>query len=62
MLVLEEEDIQFVIFTKEGIMSHSGLYLLHSISPSPQIEMEFESVYKDPIMDQIFTLVNSDVD
>ena len=32
----------FVNFSKEEIMSHLGLYLLHSISPSPQIEMKFK--------------------
>ncbi len=30
-------------------MSHLGLYLLHSISPSPQIDMKFKSMYEDHV-------------
>ena len=40
---------RFINFTKDEIMSHLGLYLLHSISPSPQIDMKFKSVYEDPV-------------
>lgn len=30
-------------------MSHLALYLLHSISPSPQVEMKFRSQKEDPV-------------
>ncbi len=33
----------FVKFLQEEIALHLGLYVLHSISPSPQIEMKFKS-------------------
>ena len=39
----------FVNFSTEEITSHLGLYLLQSISPSPQIEMKFKSTKEDPV-------------
>ena len=40
---------RFVSFTKLEVMAHLGLYLLHSISPSPQVEMKFKSEVEDPV-------------
>ena len=40
---------QFCNFAKEKIVNHLGLYLLHSIPPTPQIDMKFKSVYEDQI-------------
>lgn len=40
---------KFVDFTKEEFMSHLSLYLLHAISPSPQINFKFKSEIEDPV-------------
>ena len=40
---------RFVIFLKDEIMSHLGIYLLHSICFSPQIDMKFKPASEDPI-------------
>ena len=39
----------FKDLTKRELMAHLGVYLLHSISPSPQIEMKFEYHAEDPV-------------
>ena len=39
----------FVDFDKREFMSHLSLYLLHSISPSPQIDFKFKSEIEDPV-------------
>ena len=39
----------FKDFTKRELMAHLGVYLLHSISPSPQIEMKFKCHAEDPV-------------
>ena len=36
-------------FSKSELMSHLALYLLHGVSPSPQIEMKFSSQDEDPV-------------
>ena len=36
-------------FNKPEIMSHLDLYLLHSIYPSPQVEMQLKSEQEDPV-------------
>ena len=41
-------------FSKDEIIVHLGLYLLHSISPSPQIEIRFKSKHEDPVNDSDF--------
>jgi len=40
---------RFVNFSKDEMMSHLSLYLLHGISPSPQIDMKFKPASEDPI-------------
>ena len=39
----------FKYFTKRELMAHLGVYLLHSIYPSPQIEMKFKCNAEDPV-------------
>ena len=39
----------FEDFTKKEIMAHLGVYLLHGISPAPQIEMKFNSSLDDHV-------------
>ena len=39
----------FEDFTKKEIMAHLGVYLLHGISPAPQIEMKFISSLDDHV-------------
>ena len=39
----------FKDFTKKEMMVHLGVYLLHGISPAPQIEMKFISSLDDPV-------------
>ena len=41
--------IRFFYFNTPEIMSHLALYLLHSISPSPQVEIKFKSNQEDPV-------------
>ena len=36
-------------FTKREMMAHLGVYLLHGISPAPQIEMKLISSLEDPV-------------
>ena len=38
---------QFVDFNKPELMSHLALHLLHSISPSSQVEITFKTEEKD---------------
>ena len=40
---------RFVDFSKAELMQHLSLYLLHGISPSPQIEMKFTDHTIDPV-------------
>ena len=40
---------RFVNFNKDELMQHLSLYLLHGISPSPQIEMKFTDQNTDPV-------------
>ena len=40
---------RFVDFSKPELMQHLALYLLHGISPSPQIEMKFTDHNDDPV-------------
>ena len=37
----------FIYFTKFELMSRLYLYLLHSISPSPRLDMKFKSKAED---------------
>ena len=39
----------FKYFTKKEMMAHLGVYLLHGISPAPQIDMKFISSLDDPV-------------
>ena len=39
----------FKDFHSEEIIAHLGLYLLHGISPAPQIEIKFQSSFDDPV-------------
>ena len=39
----------FKDFTKRELMAHLGVYLLHSISPSPLIEMKYKHHAEDPV-------------
>ena len=39
----------FKDFTKKEMMAHLGVYLLHGISPPPQIDMKFISSLDDPV-------------
>ena len=39
----------FKDFTKRELLAYLGVYLLHSISPSPQIEMKFKCHAEDPV-------------
>ena len=39
----------FKDFTKRESMAHLGVYLLRSISPSPQIEMKFKCHAENPV-------------
>ena len=39
----------FSLFSVNEIMAHLAIYLLHSISPSPQIEMKFKTQKEDPV-------------
>ena len=39
----------FVDFKMNECRSHLALYLLHAISPSPQVEMKFKSSLEDPV-------------
>ena len=39
----------FKDFTKRELMAHLGVYLLHSISPSPLIEMKYKHHADDPV-------------
>ena len=39
----------FSLFSVDEIMAHLAIYLLHSISPSPQIEMKFKTQKEDPV-------------
>ena len=39
----------FKDFTKRELMAHLGVYLLHSIFPSPQIEMKYKYHAEDPV-------------
>ena len=41
----------FVNFTKVELMQHLSLYLMHAISPSPQIELKFKTQEEDPVND-----------
>ena len=38
----------FKYLTKKEMMAHLGVYLLHGISPAPQIDMEFISSLDEP--------------
>ena len=40
---------RFVYCNKPELMSHLDLYLLHSIYPSPQVEMQLKSEQEDPV-------------
>ena len=40
---------RFVDFNKPELMLHLALYLLRSISPSPQVEMKFKSEQEDSV-------------
>ena len=40
---------RFVDFSKDELMQHLSLYLLHGISPSPQIEMKSTDQNTDPV-------------
>ena len=39
----------FEDFTKKELMAHLGVYLLHGISPDPQIEIKFVLSLDDPV-------------
>ena len=39
----------FQSFTLPELMQHIGLYLLQALSPSPQIDMKFNSQKEDPV-------------
>ena len=39
----------FKIFSSSELMSHLSLYLLHGVSPSPQIDLKFKSQAEDPV-------------
>ena len=39
----------FKDFTKRELMAHLGVYFLHSIYPSPKIEMKFKCHAEDPV-------------
>ena len=39
----------FKYFTKKEMMAYLGVYLLHVISPAPQIEMKFISSLDNPV-------------
>ena len=39
----------FSLFSVNEIMAHLAIYLLRSISPSPQIEMKFKTQKEDPV-------------
>ena len=39
----------FKNFSSTELMAHLSLYLLHSISPTPQIELKFKSQSEDPV-------------
>ena len=39
----------FENFTSTEVMAHLSLYLLHSISPAPQVELKFKSQLEDPV-------------
>ena len=42
------EHPSFKVFTVDEIMQHLGLYILHGIAPSPQIEMKLDSSKINP--------------
>ena len=39
----------FSDFNKQELMTHLAVYLLHAISPSPQMEMKFKNQTEDPV-------------
>ena len=46
---LDVEYSSFELFTLEELMKHIGLYLLHGLSRSPQVEMKFKAQSEDPV-------------
>ena len=40
---------RFIDFNKPELMLYLALYLLYSISPSPQVEMKFKNEQEDPV-------------
>ena len=39
----------FADFSKSEVMKHLSVYLLHGISPSPQVELKFKNQLEDPV-------------
>ena len=39
----------FKNFSSTELMAHLSIYLLHSISPTPQVELKFKSQLEDPV-------------